>query len=705
MDTIQLARKLAELGQTTDAQRAYFLVLKEKGGQDPLLEFEAANYLFFSKGNYKVAFTTFVSLYNRGFFQERILEILIQGFYVPNIKKQQLLYEKNQERLSQYPYLFHKDFIPFEDLPVIFVPFDEIGYVPFYKNKNCFGEYINFNNPVINRYFFKDLDNPILAEDVYSQYQLEYLNDNVRESKWIARENHIYLHYSHWDTFCAYLACLDFTKMLRDEKFVFLIEDEISQYPIDFKERFGIDYSAYPIKPISIREINKLIWHTQLSSHNGGDFFNEILHGHPNLICFESLMFEHITETSYKIYNTVRNKQKGTIFIEPALREVDKLPNPTLKDCVIAMFLANKENTGNRIDPTQRIVPTLLIQPHFPNLEFDIERNDATSECIIHSNQYDKILKSPIFSSFRYIKTFTPLRRFTSSYGATVRFMVKNLNKAIKDLENNTENNKKTGESEEKEKFGIINDIFLDRVLNRSFMTDSFDRLYKDSVLVRFEDGKLNPKATFTALAEFLDIPYTESMTYCSGRDGVINPVSMEGNDLGFDPAAIYRTYDEFVSDADRALIEYLFRDAYKFYGYDFLYYHGEPVDETWIQEKLGQFTNLDKYIAVSMEWFYRRSVQKITLKSKNSTNTEKTDNEAPNNNENIVEINSDPVKIEELAKKEGEYILAQYRKNREFAISVLMSGLHFVNEQGQPLHMMPMLKLDPALLEQPLYH
>ena len=28
--------------------------------------------------------------------------------------------------------------------------------------------------------------------------------------------------------------------------------------------------------------------------------------------------------------------------------------------------------------------------------------------------------------------------------------------------------------------------------------------------MVRFEDGKLNPKATFTALAAFLDIPYTE---------------------------------------------------------------------------------------------------------------------------------------------------------------------------------------------------
>jgi len=44
-----------------------------------------------------------------------------------------------------------------------------------------------------------------------------------------------------------------------------------------FKERFGIDYSQYPLKPVGIREVNRIIWHTQLSSHNGGDFFNEVL--------------------------------------------------------------------------------------------------------------------------------------------------------------------------------------------------------------------------------------------------------------------------------------------------------------------------------------------------------------------------------------------------------------------------------------------
>ena len=75
-----------------------------------------------------------------------------------------------------------------------------------------------------------------------------------------------------------------------------------------------------------------------------------------------------------------------------------------------------------------------------------------------------------------------------------------------------------------------MTDELSERLLNRNYMVDWQDRLFQDSVLVRFEDGKLNPKATFTALAAFLDLPYTESMTYCS-RNGERDPESLKGND------------------------------------------------------------------------------------------------------------------------------------------------------------------------------
>lgn len=80
------------------------------------------------------------------------------------------------------------------------------------------------------------------------------------------------------------------------------------------------------------------------------------------------------------------------------------------------------------------------------------------------------------------------MRRITTSYAATVRFGLERIIET-------------PGEKR------VVGDAILNRVLNRSYLIDREDRLYRDSVLVRFEDGKLNPKATFTALAEFLDLP------------------------------------------------------------------------------------------------------------------------------------------------------------------------------------------------------
>lgn len=185
------------------------------------------------------------------------------------------------------------------------------------------------------------------------------MNDTVRKSEWVGRENHIYLHYTDWTIFCAYLQCLSFKRLLRAEKLVFLMEGEIEQYPIDFKMRFGIDYSQYPVRPVGIREVNRLIWHTQLSSHNGGDFFNEIFYGHPNLLALESIMFDNIQETVEKMMKLLRDRQPAR---STALRKLTHLKNPTAKDCLVALFLYSKESI-QRPDPSARIAPSSFPAP------------------------------------------------------------------------------------------------------------------------------------------------------------------------------------------------------------------------------------------------------------------------------------------------------------------------------------------------------
>ena len=649
MDTIEIARRLAELGQTEEAQAAYSLVLQEAAERNPELELEAASYLFFSQGNYQVAYTAFVSLYNRGFYQTELMDLMTQAFYLPNAEDQKKRYARNCAALAKYPYLFREDFPDFEALPVQFFPFNDEGYIPFFKAEHRFGAYVNFNDPVIDRYFFRDLDKPVLARDVFSQYQLEYLNDNVRKSEWVGRENHIYLHYTDWTTFCAYLQCLELRPLLSEKKLVFLMEGEIEQYPIDFHTRFGIDYAQYPVRPIGIGEVTRMIWHTQLAAHNGGDFFNEIFYGHPNLLSYESIMFDNIQ----KAVAEVKANWRRVDWLTPRLRrQLSRIKRPTDKDFLVALFLDRQDISGS-LDHGSRIAPALFFQPHFSNMIYDIRESELKGAPMLYSEQYEAIRTSPLFHGFRYIKTFTPMRRITTSYAASVRFMLDREAKG--------------------EEVKVVPDVLAERLVNRSFMVDQWDRLYRDSVLVRFEDGKLNPRATFTALAEFLDLPYTESMTYCSSRKG-IDPESLKGNARGFDPATVYRTYDEFANDEERAFLEYFLRDAYEYYGYDFHYYQGEPVDEAWIEQKIRGFTCLDGYIEKS----YQDVVQSKEISFKNGET---------------------PIDVTAVAPIPG------YQSNRRRIADFLLRGLRFVNKQGQPLKMMKPLKLDPALLEQPLYH
>ena len=676
MTALEIARRLAGYGQREAACQAYTLAIHESGGADPAGELEAAAYILQSGGNYKVSYTCFRDLYNRGYAREDILPLMTKVFYEPNVKMLRGRYERNCKLLKKYPYLFRRDFLPFEELPIRFYPYDDhSGYVPFYVAEERFGEYINLKNTVISRNFFKDLEKPILAEDVTSQYELEYLADNVRKSEYVGRENHIYLHYTDWGTFCAHLQCLNLRPLLAEEKIVFLIGDEITQYPIDFKERFGIDYSQYSLRPVGIREVSRLIWHTQLSTHNGGDFFNEVFDYHPNLLVLPSVMMSDIEESVKKIRASM--KQAGSLQqvmervkewgLQHIVEELYRMRNScTDKDIMVAMYLCQDMATAG-LDPSARIAPAVFFQPHFPNIVYSL-RVDGAGQTVLESENYESVRSSPLFRGFKYLKAFTPMRRFTTSHGATVRFMY---GEAVANIPKE--------QADKDEKKVVVTDAVSERVLNRSFMVDPEDRLYRDSVLVRFEDGKLNSRAAFTALAAFLDLPYTESMTRCTaaGKDAYI-----PGNAVGFSTDAVFRTYDEYVNDDERYFIEYFLRDAYQYYGYDFLYYDGAEVDERRVEELVKGFTAINHYI--------RETWRKVYADAKVSRK----------DGEEIA-----PEKVQEIQEQLLENHIRGFERNRLENAKVLLGGLRFVNKNGQPLRMMPRLELDPALLEQPLYH
>lgn len=678
MKTIELARKAASLGDKTGAIQTYVLAVTDEAGVEPSEKLEAAAYILQNGGNYKISYTCFRDLYNEGHFQDEILPLMSAVFYEPNESTLRNRYERNCKLLAKYPYIFRGDFPAFADLPIRFFPYDEHNsYIPFYRDTMLFGDFVNFDYPVVSRNFFKDLDKPILASDVFSQYELEYLNDNVRRSDYIGRENHIYLHYSSWEQFCAYLQVLNLRPLLKEEKMVFLIEDEIGQYPIDFKERFGLDYNQYAVKPIGLREVNRIIWHTQLSTHNGGDFFNEVFDAHPNLLPLTSVMFDSmekaVAEWKKQLSVTKRSGEAKRDFLRQKgvnswiIQEICNIQKPTDKDIFTAIYMSNKDIT-KFLDPASRIAPAVFFQPHFHNIVYRLEV-DERDRAVLDSDENKILGKSRIFRGFKYIKTFTPMRRFTTSHAATVRFMYYSALEAARE--------RAAGKAKKDEGITVVADAVTQRVLNRSFMIDWEDRLYKDSIVVRFEDGKLNPKATFTALAAFLDLPYTESMTYCS-EAGKLDP---HPETKGFDPAPVFKTYDDFVNNSERYYIEYFLRDAYAFYGYDFQYYDGQPVTVEQVNEWTQDFTTMDHYLRETWKYVYEDA--RISV--------------------NGVEAGQELQ--DQLHQQLLERQITAFHENRDKNSSVLMHGLRFLNRNGQPLRMMPMLEPDPALLEQPLYH
>jgi len=170
-------------------------------------------------------------------------------------------------------------------------------------------------------------------------------------------------------------------------------------------------------------------------------------------------------------------------------------------------------------------------------------------------------------------------------------------------------------------------------------------------------------------------------MEVCSEGGKPVPYLGGDGYAPGFSPAQIYKTYDEYVNDSERYFIEYFLRDAYEYYGYGLHYYDGKPVDEERVAELIKGFTTINHYMKET--WI------KVFAEAKVSCDGERVDGELE----------------EKVQRKLLDDYIGQYDKKRLNNAKILLEGLHFVNKNGQPLHMMPMLKLDPALLEQPLYH
>lgn len=543
----------------------------------------------FENGDYKTAFAMWKDIYNDSNDEEEkqtIYQLLKDVYYIPNEKELKDNYEKNSSLLSNYPFILGWENKKWEELKIEVFPLSDTEFCVFYKEKDKFSEIYNNNTDKIP-YFFKNLDNPLFLEEIYLQSHLQFLQDNVRRSEDYGGDNHIYLYYEEEDLLSILFQYNDLSLYLKGKKFIFLIgEKEKQSYPINFKERFGIEYSEEDKKSIQLEEIHRMcFWYKHV--HSGNDFGQGILgesyniqalKGHDfhsysekngTLIWLNEMFRRILQEPQYKItfqrlkefnedngYHIVLEEYEQFLFW---LEQKVERQYVTVIELFKGYFLFQYEK--RKINP--RIVPLLLWDPH-----------------MTENNLYDEIIKS-----FKYQIVLTTMRD-------PIRTLYSSYKKGL------------IGWNKFQTKFFLSSDYQLDLFLNEEFQTNYYG--------YRFEDLKLHPLEQLKSICQVLNIPMDERMLDAKAPHEKDDGTIVEGFDMG----ALKGDMSQLLSDFDQMRLKIYYEPILKYYGYDTFDLEEYPLTmkeveqlfrypfrfERQNQKKFGEFAPSQEELR---EWIY----------------------------------------------------------------------------------------------------
>ena len=540
-----------------------------------------------ASGEFEQGFAELANSYAEGQADPAVLHDLKEGFWKPNLGEMERTFQKNTAVLENYPFLLTKKFTaPTENDCLLFPLTDDLFY--------CYDQQRQVLTPLTvesereTQYFFKDLIHPLFVESEYNLYNLRFLRDNVRQSEDFGGDNHVYLHYENVDAFSILLYYGDLEELCIDEKFVFLIGDEKDLYPLDFKKRFGIAYDTCQPRELSVNEIKRMIFGWKIANASGTSFLADIMDFHPELLTIpdcvmysfadlytgqlkgkirsEAISFlkrlpdgdprksgimnlvrNHsgaMSESLRKEFNRVSAKEFLTV-LESVLAE---FPCPSAREWLIGIFLTYSRCHGRSFG---RIIPALFLYPHDDMFYLaGIEREKV--------NFYFDLVES-----FPYHKVVAVIRNPVTQAGSVANFI--------------THGHPQARNAQGEIQFDPFYCVTFGSILPKDYYFPLSHPLRESIRVVRFEDLKLNPKATFARMAEFLNISVAQSMfrtTWCGlAKDGV----STENTVFeGFDPAPAYKAYDQYLSVFDKYRIELLLRNRIEIYGYRAKYYDGQ---------------------------------------------------------------------------------------------------------------------------------
>ena len=483
------------------------------------------------------------------------------------MEQYKVTYERNRESLQEYQWWRYGELPIYERLPNAARQINTEDYTP---------------TDINTRPFFRDLSKPLLVKNERNSYHFGYLVDNVRASEDFGGDNHIYMYYDSKEEFYRLLQAVDITPYLSGKKIVFLlgVEELTRNYPLDFKKEYGIDYEAMGEKPLRVEEIQRLVMHWLNNGYSGNVLWSGILDWHKNLLTikdfglvgihyiYKKLLKGHTVED---VYNLLMDNESMFIRTEfdalfspwhesgktavPNLKifflELEKLfPSnyrPNEAEWLKGMFLAYGVAMGRKLN--SRIAPAIAIDSHFRGPTVNMNNNLGW------------------IRAFKYYRCISILRRYTTVVASCMETEVARVIKgkytmpllAVAGIFSMQWQKKRIGESYSMPIYADEESFYLSKTR-----------------MVRFEDLKLEPKATLEAVLDFFDLEWDDNLmhTTANGQSevwyGSENPVQ------DFDPAPVLRKREKMLSPFDYYRMELMMGDFLVPWGYKPQYYKDE---------------------------------------------------------------------------------------------------------------------------------
>lgn len=512
----------------------------------------------FDQQRYQEAFVAFAEIYDCCediSERQNIFQMLEDAYYTPNEEELRKNYEHNLTLLKKYPYFWDKAFHTFEEQAIQLFPVSENMFFCYDQEKDCFcGEYDAKTDQKM-RYFFEHLDQPLRVKDEDNFYNLTFLNDNVRASEDFAGDNHIYLLYTSLEPLERLMLTCDLEEILRQQKFVFLIgEQNWSKCTINFRKKFGIDYSKQKPTPIRIDEVKRIcFWYKHAYSGTvlglevlgavsgvqmlcGHDFHTySTANGRAIYFMPEFRAAMGNTETRYTIdqLTQITSSQEYHIRLEGLDEYLIWLKQSqrecfTVKDLFVGYFLFQYEK--RKLNP--RVVPMLLFDPHM--------WDTSVYNQIVLAFPYHSVLTSmrePIMTFARsYLRGLIGCDSFQTAY------------------------------------------ILGSDYCHAQFLPPELISCYYG---FRFEDLKTQPEVVCRAVCKHLNVPFEAQMLETEAP----MPDSAGNVTRGFDTAPLHRDISAVLSEFDQLRLKMFYEPIQKYYGYPTFSFEEHPLSENTVRE------------------------------------------------------------------------------------------------------------------------